>query len=129
MTRDLDRRSLRAALVASYPWVTDTEVGPHAVEAGECDRCARRPRCVPTCGPVAWTSLCATCAGEVGDDAWCDGHRDDGVAHRAWARALPPEWPTVVRLWWVATGELRVDAAWLAVVRTEVAATVRAALP
>jgi hypothetical protein len=129
VTDGLDRRGLRDALVRTYPWVADTEVGPRAVEAGECDRCARRPRCVPTCGPVAWTSLCADCAVEVGDDGWCDGHVDDGRAHRAWARRLPPEWPTVVRLWWAATGEVDADDAWLRVARAEVAATVGAALP
>ena len=128
MTEDLDRRGLRAALRATYPWVTETEVGPQAVEAGECDRCARRPRCVPTCGPVAWTSLCAACAVEVGDDAWCDGHRAEGQARRAWARALPPEWPTVVRLWWVATGEVRPDHTWVRAARAEVPERVRATL-
>lgn len=122
------RQDLRAALRASYPWVTDTDVGPTAVEAGECDRCARRPRCVPTCGPVAWTALCATCAVEVGDDGWCDGHHDEGAAHRAWARQLPPTWPTVVRLWWVATGEVHVDEDWLRLARDDVSEAVRAAL-
>ena len=129
MTDDLDRRGLREALRATYPWALGDEVGPRAVEAGECDRCARRPRCVPTCGPVAWTSLCATCALEVGDAAWCDGHHDEGAAMQAWARALPPEWPTVVRLWWVATGEVRPDDAWVRAARAEVPASVRAALP
>ncbi len=124
-----DRRDLRAALRTCYPWVTDTAVGPTAVEAGECDRCARRPRCVPTCGPVAWTALCATCAVEVGDDGWCDGHRDEGAAHREWARQLPATWPTVVRLWWVATGEVRVDDDWLRLARDDVTEAVRAALP
>lgn len=123
-----ERQELRTALCASYPWVADTDVGPTAVEAGECDRCARRPRCVPTCGPVAWRALCATCAVEVGDDGWCDGHRDEGAAHRAWARRLPPTWPTVVRLWWVATGEVRVDDDWLRLARDDVDEGVRAAL-
>lgn len=128
MTAALDRRGLRDALGAAYPWVTDTEVGPRSVEAGECDRCARRPRCVPTCGPVAWTALCADCAVEVGEDGWCTGHVDEGRAHRDWAAALPPEWPTVVRLWWVATGEVQVDAAWVAAARDEVTGRVRASL-
>lgn len=129
MTDRFDHRGLREALRVAYPWVTDTEVGPRAVEAGECDRCARRPRCVRTCGPVAWTALCADCAVEVGEDAWCDGHGEDGRAHRAWARQLPPEWPTVVRLWWAGTGEVRVDTAWLHLVRDEVPDPVRRALP
>ena len=125
----LDRAGLRRALREVHPWVTDGEVGPRAVEAGDCDRCRRQPRCVPTCGPTTWTALCADCAVEVGEDGWCDGHLEDGRAHRAWARALPPEWPTVVRLWWVATGEVRVDAAWVASARQELGEAVRAALP
>lgn len=125
----VDRYRLRQALRATYPWVADAEVGPSAVEAGECDRCARRPRCVPTCGPVAWTSLCAACAVRVGDDGWCDGHRDDGRAYRRWARDLPAEWPTAVRLWWAATGEVRVDEAWLRLARDQVPAKVQARLP
>lgn len=129
MTDRLDRRRLRDALRQAYPWVADTEVGPAAVEAGECGRCTRRPRCVPTCGPVAWAALCATCAVEVGDDAWCEGHRESGAAHRARARQLPAAWPTVVRLWWVATGEVRVDDEWLRLARADVTAGVRAALP
>ncbi len=129
MSTELDRRGLRAALRTAYPWVTDGEVGPSAVEAGECDRCARRPRCVPTCGPVAWTALCADCAVAVGEDGWCAGHADQGQDLRHWAAALPPEWPTVVRLWWVATGEVRADRAWVAAARDEVVLDVRRALP
>lgn len=64
---------------------------------------------LPTCGPVAWEALCARCVGELGEDAWCDGHRAEARAHLAWARQLPAEWPDVVRLWWVATGEVRLD--------------------
>lgn len=128
-TTGLDRRGLAHALRRCYPWLGDTEVGPTAVEAGECDRCTLQPRCVPTCGPVAWTALCATCAVEVGDDAWCDGHRAEGAAHRDWARALPEGWPTVVRLWWVATGEVRADPDWLRLARADVVPEVQAALP
>lgn len=123
-----ERAALRAALRAAYPWVADPDVGPSAVEAGECERCARRPRCIPTCGPVPWTALCPDCAHEVGDDAWCDGHRDDGLRHRAWGRALPSEWATVARLWWVATGEAAPDDAWIRLVRDEVDERVRGAL-
>lgn len=115
-----ERRRLQDSLAAAYPWVTDTDVGPRSVEAGECDRCGRQPRLVPTCGPVAWTALCGSCAVDVGEDSWCDGHRDDGATHRAWARTLPDEWPTVTRLWWVATGEIVPDAAWLEAARADV---------
>lgn len=109
--------------------MVDPEVGPSSVQAGECDRCERAPRVVPTCGPVAWTALCATCAVEVGEDAWCDGHRDDGARSRAWATTLPPSWPTITRLWWVATGEVRPDEAWLRAARAEVADPVATLLP
>lgn len=117
-------------MAEAYPWVTDPEVGPSSVEAGECDRCARRPRCVSTCGPVAWRALCATCVGEVGDDeGWCDGHVDDARRYQRWAADLPPEWPTVTRLWWVATGEVRVDEDWVRTARSELAPQVVRALP
>lgn len=109
--------------------MADPEVGPSAVEAGECDRCHQRPRCVPTCGPVAWVALCADCAVAVDEEGWCDGHADDGRRYRAWATGLPATWPTIVRLWWVATGEVRVDDDWLQVARAEVDAPVQAVLP
>lgn len=125
----MDRRALRVALIAAYPWLTATDVGPQAVEAGECERCARRPRVVSTCGPIAWTALCPDCARELGDDAWCDGHRAEGQAALAWAAALPAEWETVVRLWWVATGETQADGAWLAAARADVARPVATLLP
>lgn len=124
-----DRARLRQTLADAYPWVVDPDVGPGSVAAGECDRCARRPRCVATCGPVAWVALCATCVGEVGDDAWCDGHVDDARRHQRWAADLPSAWPTVVRLWWVATGEARVDEAWVRAARSELAPEVVRALP
>lgn len=78
------------------------------MEAGECDRCGEEPRLLPTCGPVAWTALCRTCAGDVGHDAWCDGHAEEAADLLAWAERLPDEWPTVCRLWWIATGEVRI---------------------
>lgn len=112
-----DRGALRTALRDAYPWIDETEMGPRAVEAGECDRCGSAPRLLPTCGPASWVALCRTCATEVGDDAWCDGHDDDGRAMRAWADTLPEEWPAVVRLWWVATGEVRLDPALLDALR------------
>lgn len=88
-----------------------TDRGPRAVEAGECDRCGQAPRLLPTCGPVAWTALCRDCAEEVGADAWCVGHETLGEELRAWAAALDDDWPTVCRVWWIATGEVRLDGA------------------
>lgn len=101
-----ERRALRAALVASAPWVEHTEAGPTTVQAGQCDRCGGRPRLLPTCGPVAWPAICRSCALEVGTDAWCDGHVDQARDLLAWARALPAWWGDAVVLWWVATGEV-----------------------
>ena len=107
---DLDRPALRAALLDAAPWLDATDVGPRAVDAGTCDRCGERPRLLPTCGPGAPEALCRDCAAALGDDAWCDGHRNDGMAARRWADALPDRWEDAVVLWWVATGELRWDA-------------------
>lgn len=39
--------------------------------------------------------------------AWCDGHAEDGAHRLAQLAALPAEADTVARLWWVATGEVR----------------------
>ena len=105
------RRSLREALGARYPWIGHDDIGPRVVEAGECDRCGTEARMVPTCGPVRWPALGRACAAEVGLDAWCDGHGDDARAWLGVLAALPPEADAVARLWWVATGEVRVDAA------------------
>lgn len=85
-------------------------MGPRSVTAGECDRCGAEPRVVATCGPVPWRSLGRRCAADVGTDAWCEGHREDGERHLAWLARLPDEADAVVRLWWVATGEVRLDA-------------------
>ena len=101
------RAELRDALRAAHPWLTATDWGAQAVSAGECDRCGQAPRLLPTCGPVAWQALCRDCAADLGTDAWCDGHRDDAVAALAWAADLPHDWSDVVRLWWIATGEVR----------------------
>lgn len=111
---DLDRQALRAALLDAAPWLGATEVGPRAVDAGTCDRCGDQPRLLPTCGPGAPEALCRDCADASGDDAWCDGHRDDGREARAWADSLPERWADAVVLWWVATGELRWDPATMA---------------
>ena len=116
------RRSLRQALLARYPWIEGPDVGPQAVEAGECDRCGAEARLVTTCGPTSWAGLGRRCAAEVGTAAWCDGHAD---AARAWLlqlAALPPEADAVARLWWVASGEVRLDPDAVALLR-------RAALP
>lgn len=107
------RRDLRAALLARYPWIDHDDVGPRAVEAGECDRCDREARMVTTCGPSPWQALGRVCAGAIGDQAWCDGHADQGRVWLDALAALPPEADTVARLWWVATGEVRVDSAGL----------------
>lgn len=105
----IDRRELRRVLVERYPFVRDPDVGPSSVAAGECDRCNEAPRALVTCGPVAWEALCRGCADAVGDDGWCDGHRDDAVAWRRTMSGWPPEHETVARLWWVATGEVSLD--------------------
>ena len=107
----IDRPALRRALLDAAPWLAATEVGPQAVDAGNCDRCGTTPRLLPTCGPAGADAVCRRCAEELGDDGWCDGHLDDGRAARAWARQLPDRWADAVTLWWIATGELRVDAA------------------
>lgn len=107
--RHADRTALRRALRELYPWLERTDAGPRAVEAGECDRCRREARLVPTCGPVRWGSLGRRCASAVGLDAWCEGHRQEGRERLAWLRRLPPEADEVARLWWVATGEVRLD--------------------
>lgn len=103
------RRELRVALAARHPWLDDVEVGPRAVEAGECDRCGAEPRLVATCGPTRWAGLGRRCAAEIGERAWCDGHADDARRWLAQLRRLPPEADVVARLWWVATGEVRLD--------------------
>jgi hypothetical protein len=112
MTLDASRRrALRAELVRRHPWIDDVEVGPRAVEAGECDRCGAEARLVTTCGPVRWAELGRRCAAEVGTDAWCDGHADEAAELLRRLRDLPDEADMVARLWWVATGEVRLDAA------------------
>lgn len=103
------RRELRAALLAVEPWLDTTELGPRAVDAGACDRCQDLPRLLPTCGPTPWRGLCRSCAEVVGLDAWCEGHRAEGEAALAWAHELPDHWDLVATLWWIATGEVRLD--------------------
>lgn len=111
---------LRAALLARYPWLAATDLGPQAVSAGECDRCAAEARLVAPCGPPPpdlrarpgpeW-GLGRRCTLELGDDVWCGGHAAEGEEARAWLARLPPEADTVARLWWVATGEVGLDPA------------------
>jgi hypothetical protein len=105
------RRALRNALIARYPWIEHDDIGPRAVEAGECDRCGREARMVTTCGPTQWASLGRACVAEVGVQAWCDGHADDARAWLALLAGLPGEADAVARLWWVATGEVRTEVA------------------
>lgn len=62
---------------------------------------------MPTCGPAVAEAVCPTCALDVGLDLWCDGHGATGEAVLAAVRSLPPEWDVATRLWWVATGEVR----------------------
>lgn len=79
------------------------------MDAGSCDRCGQLPRLLPTCGPDGLAGVCRPCAQELGTDAWCDGHLDDAEAALRWAAALPPHWDVAVTLWWVATGEVRLE--------------------
>lgn len=105
------------ALRNRYPWVDCTDIGPRSVVAGECDRCGAEARLVAPCGPPPegvcgakpdW-ALGRRCTLECGTDAWCAGHEAEGEHALAWLAALPPEADDVARLWWVATGEVRVD--------------------
>ena len=105
----VDRRALRRAILTAAPWIADDERGPQAVAAGRCDRCGEHPRLLPTCGASGFEALCRDCGLELGDEAWCEGHRDDGDRARSWAMALPEDWAAAVVLFWVATGELRLD--------------------
>jgi hypothetical protein len=107
---------LRRVLRERYPWLDDTEHGPRSVEAGECDRCEVEPRLVAPCGPPPpgrgvgpdW-GLGRRCAQELDVDGWCDGHEVEARIALDWLAALPAEADDVARLWWVATGEVRLD--------------------
>lgn len=79
------------------------------MDAGECDRCGSAPRFVPTCGPAVAAAVCPRCTEELGLELWCAGHADTGRAVLASIGDLPPEWDLVTRLWWVATGEVRLE--------------------
>lgn len=127
----VDRAALRAALVGLAPWLTDPQRGPTTVDAGSCDRCGQRPRLLATCGPTGAPAVCRRCLDVLGDDAWCDGHLDEGRASRAWAATLPDRWGDLVVLWWLATGEVRPDpgSGALPVDPTGLPSELRAALP
>ena len=103
------REQLRGLLRQAHPWVQDTDIGPAAVDAGECDRCGLEARMVVVCGPGAWISLGRQCARELGAEAWCEGHRDEAERALRGLLGLPAEADAIARLWWVATGEVRVD--------------------
>jgi hypothetical protein len=109
--------ALRAALLSRYPWVGCTDIGPQSVVAGECDRCGAEARMVAPCGPppegvvgvrADW-ALGRRCALECGPDTWCAGHEAQARHALVWLAALPYEADDVARLWWVATGEVRID--------------------
>lgn len=104
-----EKAELRRTLLAANPWLEADDVGPRSVDAGVCDRCASAPRLIETCGPSAFTAVCRPCLVELGDEAWCDGHRAHGAAVREWESRLPRWWGEVTVLWWVATGELTLD--------------------
>jgi len=97
-------------------------VGPQAVEAGECDRCGAEPRLTQTCGPSAYPCLGRECALAAGEDAWCEGHAAEARAALGWLAALDADADDVARLWWLTTGEVRLN-------RDLVGRLVRVALP
>jgi hypothetical protein len=103
------RAALRRALEQHYPWVTDTDHGPAAVEAGDCDGCGLEARLLLTCGPGPELFLGRACARDRGVSAWCDGHEPEAAAALSWVAGLPAEADVVARLWWVATGEVSMD--------------------
>lgn len=107
--RDFDKQALRDALRAHHPWLDRDDVGPRVVQAGECDRCGHEARMVETCGPSLHRYLGRRCAQRVGVEAWCEGHREDAEAAIAWVSDLPEEADDVARLWWIATGEVRLE--------------------
>lgn len=108
--RDGQRRAaLRRALRHRYPWLDRDDVGPRAVRAGECDRCGAEPRLVEGCGPGAYRYLGRRCAQELGTAAWCAGHATEARRLMGWLAGLPATADDVARLWWVATGEVRLD--------------------
>lgn len=116
------RRQLKDALRTRYPWVSDPEIGPAAVEAGECDRCGAEARLVLTCGPGPHVYLGRRCVAALGEAAWCSGHRDSARAAHQGLAVMPPEADVVARLWWVATGEVRLEEGLIRAMEREIAA-------
>jgi hypothetical protein len=125
----VNRSALRRTLLARYRWLESDHIGPQAVEAGECDACGAEPRLVAPCGPPParmqtragpdW-ALGRRCAARLGVEAWCAGHEEEAAAALRWLARLPAEADDVARLWWVATGEVRLDPALLERVRRRV---------
>ncbi len=103
------RARLRARLQAEYPWLGSSTWGPAVVEAGECDRCGVEARMIPTCGPDAPAFLGRGCLEGFGPDAFCEGHQDQLRAALTYVGALPREADDVARLWWLSTGEVRLE--------------------
>jgi hypothetical protein len=99
---------LRRRLLAAHPWLGHDELGPRNVEAGECERCGDEARLVLTCGPDG-AQLGRGCAITQGPDAWCDGHQAEAAAALEWLAGLPADADDVARLWWLATGEVRLS--------------------
>ena len=107
---DVEQRGrLRRALLARYQWVADTEWGPAAVEAGECDGCGAEARLVQVCGPGSAQFLGRTCVLTQAEQAWCSGHAGEAALAVEWVDRLPSEADIVARMWWVATGEVSLD--------------------
>jgi hypothetical protein len=109
-----DRDALRRALRRRCTWLDHDELGPRHVEAGECDGCGQEARLVMTCGPGSAVYLGRRCAAARGAAAWCDGHAAEAHQALTWLGRLPSEADTAARLWWVATGEVRLDPALVA---------------
>ncbi len=114
MARPFDTQVLREALLQHYPWLDREDLGPRSVDAGECDRCEQEARLVEACGPIPHRFLGRRCAAALRSGAWCEGHQVEAEAALAWLAELPPEADDVARLWWVATGEVRLDPALVA---------------
>jgi hypothetical protein len=107
----VERDALRGELRRRFAWLDHDELGPRHVEAGECDGCGQEARLVTTCGPGSDVYLGRRCAAPRGTAAWCDGHADQAAQALDWLASLPDHADTVARVWWVATGEVRLDPA------------------
>lgn len=103
------RKLLRSHLELAHPWLVDPTHGPTTVDAGECDQCGNEVRLVTTCGPSTARALGRSCAATLGTDAWCEGHQEEARLALSWLSALPVDADDLARLWWVATGEVRLS--------------------